>query len=122
MDDHGTQGVHSNCSLGRRKRFFLHGLTQINAWIYADEILIRDELYFPENSDNPGIHRESHPARYISGQELKQSALKALRIARICRSIPYQGKAKTSALICVHLRPSEVKKQFSVRSCIIPAA
>jgi hypothetical protein len=104
MDDHGTQGVHSNCSLGRRKRFFLHGLTQINAWIYADEILIRDELYFPENSDNPGIHRESHPARYISGQELKQSAPKALRIARICRSIPYQGKAKTSALICVHLR------------------
>jgi hypothetical protein len=49
---------------------FLHGLTQINAGIYTDEILIRDKLCFPENSDKQGIHRESHPARYISGQEI----------------------------------------------------
>jgi hypothetical protein len=78
---------------------FLHGLTQINAGIYADEILIRDEAPFPGNSDRPEIPRELHPVRYISGQEIKQSVLKALRIARICRSIPYPGKTKTSALI-----------------------
>ena len=34
----------------------------------ADKIMITDGFLFPENSDKPGIHSESQPARYISGQ------------------------------------------------------